>query len=855
MHGPRQSNRAAGYTVFKNNVDRLSKLARDNPDGSVTIESQTLLWDGEYCTEKPAGTPRQILSKIGAVLDGLGSDGAIGSGVAAEGNPPAGRIITKDKWERRGGGTDAIPRAKSHFVWYHDLAPLLLDGDDRAGLPQQLTALWPDFAKVAVLVRPSASASIAKPGTTEPLKVGEHCYVLIDEPERASDVLAAFIRLDWCRGTGALKLSIRGDMLIRGVVDAAVGSPERLSYEGEVVVRGALERLPRDSVVSGGDEVLCVNDLLAYADAHAPQAEFERRVHAAKADPETIAESDRRWAAYRGEYIETAVRHGVPRAQAEANYDRATRARTTAEGERTFIELAEDHVLYRSDGTSFMVSEVFGKLREYHDTQICDPLEGLDYHTRGCAVLYTNGGGRIEIYSRAHSDAFSYFAPFQWHELLAGLKDLAANSNDSVFAKSAAEVERLARLPPHEVKLTKGLQEWVDNVRERQHADEMAAAATSLKAEPFVLRDPRKIPERQWIYGRHLLRQFVSATIGHGGVGKSNLEIVEMLAIATGRALIGILPPQRVRVWYWNGEDPKVELERRITAACRHFEIKAEEIEGWLFVNSGKDEHSRIVVAEETKHGTMINKPVVDAVIANIRKNKIDVMIIDPFVSSHRVAENDNNAIDELVKEWARIADVCNIAIELAHHARKTGGAEVTVEDSRGAIALVNAARSARVVNVMSRDEAGKAGVVLDDRRRYFSTSNGKLNVAPPVDKRDWHYLRSVDLGNGPDGSAGDSVGVVTEWKWPDPQALVAGVDFDKVAVVIKAGSWRASSQAKDWVGKAVAQALGIDLDADANKFTVGMMVKTWIGIGRLRVVERQDERRKAKEFVEVNSA
>ena len=76
-------------------------------------------------------------------------------------------------------------------------------------------------------------------------------------------------------------------------------------------------------------------------------------------------------------------------------------------------------------------------------------------------------------------------------------------------------------------------------------------------------------------------------------------------------------------------------------------------------------------------------------------------MKIDPFISSHRVMENDNNAIDAVAKTWTGIADATNTAIDLAHHSRKTGGAEVTVEDGRGAVVLLNAVRSARVLSAI----------------------------------------------------------------------------------------------------------------------------------------------------------
>ena len=42
---------------------------------------------------------------------------------------------------------------------------------------------------------------------------------------------------------------------------------------------------------------------------------------------------------------------------------------------------------------------------------------------------------------------------------------------------------------------------------------------------PFSLRDPAAIPRRQFLYGRHYIRDFLSATVAPSGVGKSSLSI------------------------------------------------------------------------------------------------------------------------------------------------------------------------------------------------------------------------------------------------------------------------------------------------------------------------------------------
>lgn len=357
---------------------------------------------------------------------------------------------------------------------------------------------------------------------------------------------------------------------------------------------------------------------------------------------------------------------------------------------------------------------------------------------------------------------------------------------------------------------------------------------------PFIWRDPASVPPRRWVYGRHHIRQFVSATVAPPGVGKTSLIFAEGLAIATGQALLGIRPTERARVWLWNGEDPRDEIDRRIIGAAMHYGLTEADLAGWLFTDSGRE--SEIVIAEQTRNGVIIAQPVIDALIDQIRSLDIGVVAIDPFVSSHRVTENDNNAIERVVKTWARIADITGCAVELVHHSRKTGGAETTVEDARGASALIAAARSARTLNVMTEDEAARAGV--ENRRLYFRTDNGKSSMAPPADRSDWYRLHSVDLDNGENGGPGDHVGVTVPWKWPDPFADVTTNHLREVQDVIRAGDWAENIQAANWAGHAVAQVLGLDLDSKTDKAKAKDILKRWIANGVLRVEKRHDPKK-----------
>jgi hypothetical protein len=368
---------------------------------------------------------------------------------------------------------------------------------------------------------------------------------------------------------------------------------------------------------------------------------------------------------------------------------------------------------------------------------------------------------------------------------------------------------------------------------------------------PYVWRDPKTIPPREFVYGRHYIRKFISATVAPGGMGKTSLTIVETAAMATGRNLVGDEPCGLLRVWGWNGEDPREEIERRFAAACLHYKIDPASIEGNLFFDSGRD--IELIIATQHKSGALIATPVEDALIEALKDGRFDVLILDPFVSTHRVSENDNMAIDAVVKTFGRIAEGANCAIELIHHVRKTSGAEITAEDGRGASALVAAARSVRVLNQMALEEAEKAGIDPNRRKFFFRSDIGKANLSPPSEKATWFNLASVPLGNGRGLSEGDIVGVATAWEWPDAFEGVTVADLRAVQAEINKGRWREDVRAKgDWAGAAVAKVLKLDPTDKAALAKIKRLIKTWIENGMLKVVKDYDEDSKLRPYIVV---
>ncbi len=373
--------------------------------------------------------------------------------------------------------------------------------------------------------------------------------------------------------------------------------------------------------------------------------------------------------------------------------------------------------------------------------------------------------------------------------------------------------------------------------------DNRRSEDTLLWATPFKWIDPKTLPRREFAFGTHYIRKYVSVTVAPGGLGKTSNSIVEALAMACGKPLAGVAPPQKLKVWLFNAEDPRDELERRLMAACIHYNLKPDDFEGRLFLDSGR-EQELVVAREDKKSGVSIVEPVVEAMARMLLRHEIDVMIVDPFVSTHRVNENDNGAIDAVAKLWAQVANDTNCAIDIVHHLRKVADREATVEDARGAVSLIGAARSVRVLNRMTPEQAKQAALAEDDRHGYFSITYGKSNLTKLSHKADWRRLESVPLGNGRGlGKPQDFAPVAEEWKWPSAEDMADEVPVDDLEIIkarVRGSDYSTNYQAENWIGRLVADIMQVELPAGKTKSPehkrIEKIVDAWVGQGHFVV-------------------
>jgi hypothetical protein len=100
----------------------------------------------------------------------------------------------------------------------------------------------------------------------------------------------------------------------------------------------------------------------------------------------------------------------------------------------------------------------------------------------------------------------------------------------------------------------------------------------------------------------------------------------------------------------------------------------------------------------------------------------------------------------------------------------------------------------------------------------------------------------SQSLRNGPLMS-GDRVGVVTRWEWPNALHGLSPVDLKGVQSSLANGDHAANVQASNWAGRAIGEALGLNIENPADKARVKSLLKAWLADGSLRVEMRHSAR------------
>ena len=276
----------------------------------------------------------------------------------------------------------------------------------------------------------------------------------------------------------------------------------------------------------------------------------------------------------------------------------------------------------------------------------------------------------------------------------------------------------------------------------------------TLRADTF---DPALIPPRPWVmYGRYI-RGFISVIVSPGGVGKSMLTMLDAVSIVTGQPISGSEITEPGPVWLYNTEDPMDELKRRMIAIAMLHGTSREALKH-IHVTSGQTKP--FILAKAMNEGVAINEAAIEQTSAYISQHGIGTLIVDPFVQTHEVRENDNMQISKVIQAFKRIATNTNCAIGIVHHTRKGQADNAADRDvARGASSLVDSARISHNIRTMTEDDAKELGVKEEQRSWYFRLDTAKANLHPPAKNAEWFEKKSLTLLNG------DSVGALENVK------------------------------------------------------------------------------------------
>jgi hypothetical protein len=197
-----------------------------------------------------------------------------------------------------------------------------------------------------------------------------------------------------------------------------------------------------------------------------------------------------------------------------------------------------------------------------------------------------------------------------------------------------------------------------------------------------------------------------------------------------------------------------------------HHGVSAEEIRGWFFLTALGSSGWKLAITENGEHKTSILQT---RLVEMIQRRRIDVVCLDPFVKSHAVEENANNAIDFVAGILAEIATENDCAVDAPHHVNKGLPDPGNANRGRGASAFKDAGRLVYTLTPMSEDEAKLFDIGEDERRRLVRMDNAKVNIAPRRAGTKWFKLVGVPLGNCTGVyPTGDEVQTVEPWTAPD---------------------------------------------------------------------------------------
>jgi hypothetical protein len=222
-------------------------------------------------------------------------------------------------------------------------------------------------------------------------------------------------------------------------------------------------------------------------------------------------------------------------------------------------------------------------------------------------------------------------------------------------------------------------------------------------------------------------------------------------------------------------------------AAIIHHGISPDDIAGWVHYAALSRDAGKLKIMDDK--GRVVDCELTGVVEGLITSLKIDLVGLDPFIKTHGVGENNNDAIDAVAQVLTDMSHKYNIAVDAPHHISKGQADPGNAQRGRGASAFVDAGRLAYTLTPMSVDEAKLFGISPEEQHFYVRLDKGKVNIAPPARTAKWFRLVGVAIGNETEAyPQGDNVQTVEPWTPPEIWQNLDTVMLNRILDTIDAG-------------------------------------------------------------------
>lgn len=287
---------------------------------------------------------------------------------------------------------DDVARSVEYFGFPPSQGWLLIDHDTKAMPPDvakrveelgggvaALESIWPELKDAARVFKPSSSGGVYIDGQDPAEATGFHLFVGIADVSRSKEALLALEARAWDAGLAWYVIGTAGQRLQRSIVDATVGSPERLIFTAPPVLGKGVRRVTPPINVTEG----------AFVDIPAmPTSDM------------WLNHRDTAFKAHEPEAIEQTAK--------AQNVDVTTATKIVREGRAGGV-LGPLQAVWLRDGSTITVDALIRSVtRPVARLALPDPFEGPSYNPTAASLFWGADYKSPIIISHAHGEKIVY---------------------------------------------------------------------------------------------------------------------------------------------------------------------------------------------------------------------------------------------------------------------------------------------------------------------------------------------------------------------------------------------------------------------------------------------------------------